>query len=271
MNEFPKGTRPEDTRAIDVAIDIDAPAADVWPYLSTSDGLSSWYVDVQLAEPKQGAAATLDFGGGMVVPAQIHTYEPGHKIRLGPPPDVDSPRVEEYRVTPRDGGGCTVRIVNWGFGEGADWDAEYDAVKKGWLEFLGVLKRVVESFRAFGRPRRVMLLSFGADPDAAWLRLAKDLGADALGAETPGAQVTLRPSFGPALTGTLDSVGDRKVGVHAATPTGGFVLRAAIECSMYGVMIGTTMMWFGDAAASAPADAWRQWFAQTFPPPPMPG
>ena len=35
----------------------------------------------------------------------------------------------EWLVEARDGGTCVVRLINSGFGSGAEWDAEYDATR----------------------------------------------------------------------------------------------------------------------------------------------
>lgn len=262
---FPKGTRPEDTRAVDVEIDIDASVEDVWPYLSTSEGLSSWYVGVELSEQREGASATLNFGPGMVVPCRVAAYEHHDRVRLGPPDGVDSPRVEEYRVAAREGGVCTVRIVNWGFGEGANWDAEYDAVKKGWRLFLGVLKVVVERFRRYGAASRATLVSGSADPAEAWQKLTALLGGEAVGQAQPGDRLTLAPAE-PVLTGVVDDVGERILGMTIDDGDGGLILRAAVE-GAGPAMVSISFWTFGARKAQTQAleASWGASLAEAFP------
>ena len=219
MTSFPKGTKPEDTRAVDVSIEIDATIEEVWPYLSTSEGLSAWYVDAKFSEEKAGATCTLTFGPGMVVPAHVQACDVNVRVRLGAPPEMDSPRVEEYRVSARDGGGCIVRIVNWGFGEGAQWDAEYEAVRKGWLAFLSALKPIAERFGTFGAPRRVQMLSTAANAEAAWSKLKDALG-DAVDSASSGARITLRPSFAaPVSQSEQECFSNPSDGTARAEPT----------------------------------------------------
>ncbi len=262
---FPKGTRPEDTRAVDVEVDIDATVEEIWPYLSTSEGLSSWYVDVELAEPRAGANATLTFGPGMVVPCRITAFEHGERVCIGPPDGVDSPRVEEYRVRAREGGGATVRIVNWGFGEGADWDAEYDAVKKGWRLFLGVLKVVVERFRRHGAAGRSNLLATSADPAQAWTALAGGLAGDAALGAALGDRLTLAPAE-PAVEGVVDMVSERMLGIVVDEADGGLIVRAAVE-GAGPAMVSVSFWSFGARKADAARleTSWGPWFRRTFP------
>lgn len=272
QSPFPKGTKPEDTRHIDVSVEIDAPAEEVWPYLSTSAGLSSWYVKADFAEEKAGASCTLDFGAGMVVPAYVQAYDVGQRVRLGPPPDVDSPRVEEYRVEAKAGGKCVVRVVNWGFGEGAMWDAEYEAVKKGWTGFLHLLKRIVERFGRLGYPQRVSLLSFAQDADAAWARLVEDLGLKALEGAKPGDDVRFKPTFADEVRGEVVERSSRGLLLAETTADAGTLFSASIEVAPFGVLVMAGFHFFGEARARAEpvAQKWEAWFHAAFPPPAMP-
>ncbi len=267
-NQFPKGTKPEDTRAIDVSIDIAAAPGDIWPYLSTSEGLSAWYVGADFEGQEVGARCTLTFGPGMAVPATVHAFEVEEKVALGPPPDVDSPRVEEYRIEKNAAGGCTVRIVNWGFGEGADWDKEYDAVKKGWLGFLGKLKEIVEHFSSFGAPRKVQFMAWGQDLDEAQAKLAAAFGPGAKGAK-PGDEVTLTPSFAPALTGQVVSADELGLRLRQVNKTGGLLFGGFVERYAGSAFVTLGLTLFGDAKDDGDAlqDAWGGWFADTFPSP----
>lgn len=269
MKQFPPGTRPEDTRKIEVEVEVDASVEEVWPYLSTSEGLSSWYVGAEFEEEKEGAKCTLTFGPGMEVPAFVQAYEANDHVRLGPPPGVDSPRVEEYSVRPKEGGGCLVRVVNWGFGEGADWDAEYDAVKKGWGIFLGGLKVIVERFRRLGYPATLQLVGMSADAASAWEKMSAALGASALGEAKLGQEVTLRAGSPGQITGTVYALGEREIGLFHATADGGVHLFAAVE-SPDGVsgMNSASLRLFGarKREASSLQSDWSSWFQEAFPP-----
>ena len=59
----------------------------------------------------------------------------------------------EWLVEARDGGSCVVRLVNSGFGSGAEWDAQYDGMEQGWRLFLKNLQLHLAHFRGqAGRP-----------------------------------------------------------------------------------------------------------------------
>jgi uncharacterized protein YndB with AHSA1/START domain len=264
---FPKGTRPEDTRAVDVSIDIDKSVDEVWPFLSTSEGMSSWYVGVDFAEQRAGAAVTLNFGAGMTVPCRVEAYDHHERVRIGPPEGVDSPRVEEYRVAAREGGGCTVRIVNWGFGDGADWDAEYDAVKKGWGFwglFLGVLKLVVERFGAYGPGGRSNLLAQSADASAAWVKLTNALGGEPVRRAKVGDRLVL--GHAPSVEGVVDIAEERMLRLSLDDGRGGIIVLAAVEGTQH--VMASISLWSFGARKSQAAEleaAWGSWFRQAFP------
>ncbi len=269
MSKFPPGTKPEDTRAIEVEIEIDASVEEVWPYLATSEGLSSWYVGAEFEEERAGVRCTLTFGPGMVVPAHIHVYEVHDRVRLGPPPGVDSPRVEEYSVRAKEGGGCVVRVTNWGFGEGADWDVEFESVKKGWGVFLATLKEVVEKFRQFGKPICVQLLSVSADAAGAWAKVEAMLGDKVGNGFSEGQQVSLGGALGTPLEGIITAAGEREFTMCHQTDDGGLLFYATVEQPGPMAMIGLGMRFFGahKSQAATVEASWGAWFQKAFPPP----
>ncbi len=61
----------------------------------------------------------------------------------------------EWLVEARDGGSCVVRLVNSGFGEGDDWDAQYHGMAEGWKIFLANLRLHLTHFR--GRAARPVI------------------------------------------------------------------------------------------------------------------
>ena len=65
------------------------------------------------------------------VNGRVAAWEPPHRIVLDGGEGVDW-LAFVWPVEARDGGSCVVRRVNTGFGTGAEWDAQYDGMVKGW-------------------------------------------------------------------------------------------------------------------------------------------
>ena len=82
----------------------------------------------------------------------------------------------EWLVEARDGGTCVVRLIQHGFGSGAEWDAEYDATTEGWRLFLANLRLYLTHFP--GQPcASVLVNGKAAGPvDRAFGELAGALG-----------------------------------------------------------------------------------------------
>ena len=85
----------------------------------------------------------------------------------------------EWLVEARDGGTCVVRLINSGFGSGAEWDAEYDATQSGWRLFLYNLRLYLTHFP--GQACSSVLVNVGATgpADRAFADLAGGLGLPA--------------------------------------------------------------------------------------------
>ncbi|MBK6440578.1 MAG: SRPBCC domain-containing protein [Actinomycetales bacterium] len=80
------------------------------------------------------------------VNGRVAAWEPPHRIVLDGGEGVDW-LAFVWLVEARDGGSCVVRRVNTGFGTGAEWDAQYDGMVKGWGLFLRNLQLHLEHFR----------------------------------------------------------------------------------------------------------------------------
>lgn len=61
-----------------------------------------------------------------------------------------------------------MKLVQSGFGEGAEWDDEYQGVNSGWEMVLAVLRHYLENY--FGRPRSHALAMLSAEYTASELR-----------------------------------------------------------------------------------------------------
>ena len=144
------------TRSTQVEIEIEAPPAAVWRALTDASELTRWFPLDARVEPGTGGKIFLSWGEAFAGEVRIDIWEPGQRLRA-----IDSRRAADgsvveiatdYHIEAR-GGGTVLRVVQSGFGRGADWDAEYDAVSRGWTFELRSLRHYLERHR--GKDRRV--------------------------------------------------------------------------------------------------------------------
>ena len=189
----------DESRAIDLSVEVPGTVEEVWEAIATGPGITSWFVP-HTVEGREDGVATMDFGPGMgVETARVAAWEPPHRLVL-----ESGPLAYEWLVEARSGGTCVVRLVNRGFGSGEDWDAQYDGMDTGWRLFLENLRLHQERFA--GQPARSVIPTHmlpGGRDDAfarvcAALGLPVDLEAGA-GFRTAGSGV-------PTLSGTVDRV-----------------------------------------------------------------
>src|SRR5690349_18588721 len=129
--------QPRPPRVIDLSIEVPGTPEAVWDAIATGPGISSWYVPHQVDE-REGGTVTLSFGSFGEVTSRVSAWEPPRRVVFGG--EGDRPLAFEWRVEAKDGGTCIVRLVASGFGEGADWDSEYDGQAQGWTIFLRNLR-----------------------------------------------------------------------------------------------------------------------------------
>ena len=94
------------------------------------------------------------FGPGpeMQIPGRVAVWEPPRRICFDGGEGVDG-LAFEWTVEPRGADRCVVRLVNTGFGQGNEWDAQYDAMVEGWGLFMSNLRLHLEHFGGRRRSR----------------------------------------------------------------------------------------------------------------------
>jgi uncharacterized protein YndB with AHSA1/START domain len=122
---------------LDQSIEIAAPAGRVWELVSTSEGLSSWFVDATVIAGPQGSV-TLRFAPGAEATVPMLIWDVPHRIRFGMP---DGGRVHDITVTATPEG-ARVQLRDEGV-----HDAEAEATTAGWAGFLGRLRTLAETGR----------------------------------------------------------------------------------------------------------------------------
>lgn len=124
-------------KVLDQSIDVAAPVGRAWELVSTSEGLSGWFVDAAVV-PGPDGSVTLRFAPGAEATVPILVWEPPHRIRFG---IADGGRVHDITVT-ATASGCRVEVQD----EGVP-DAEADSTAEGWTGFLGRLRELAEAHR----------------------------------------------------------------------------------------------------------------------------
>ena len=97
----------------------------------------------------------MHFGEGMDETGTVTAWEPPRRFAYGTGAGTERALEYEWLVEPGRGGHSRVALVNSGFGEGADWDRDYDGMAGGWPLFLENLRLVRTHFPGAGlRVRR---------------------------------------------------------------------------------------------------------------------
>jgi uncharacterized protein YndB with AHSA1/START domain len=246
-------------RAIELEIEVPGTPEQVWQAIATGPGISSWYVP-HTVEERAGGAATASFGPGpeMQVSGRVAAWEPLHRVVFDGG-DADQGLAFEWQVEARDGGSCLVRLVNTGFGDGNEWDDQYDQMTEGWKLFLFNLKLHLEHFRG-QQATAVLAMAMWAGPaDAAWAALTSGLGIAA--EPVVGERLRTTATDVPTLAGTVVDAGPHRVALLLDQPAAGTAFLAA---EGHGEAIGVSVwsyLYGADGAAAAARDeaAWWAW------------
>ena len=125
-----------DTRAIRLETAVPGTPEEVWQAIATGPGISTWFVPAEV-DGRLGGEILLEFGPGLKERGTITTWEPPHRFAYQ---DESERRLAyEFVVEARSGDLCVVRLINSGFGEGANWDHEIESMTGGWKLFLHML------------------------------------------------------------------------------------------------------------------------------------
>lgn len=247
-------------RRLEKRVEFDADPEQVWEAVATGPGLSTWFVPHRI-DPDSGTI-TADFGAGNEATGRITAWEPGRRVVFGPaepPPEGQPSHAFEFLVEGRDGGGAVLRFVHSGFGEGADWDAEYDSFDAGWDLFLGNLRAYLAHFPGLPVRNAVTMTYTPGSAKEVWPVLHRALGLP--GPPAVGDTVTLD---GPSpVAGVVDVAGDAFLGVRSehGLHRVGAEGEAGCGVSVYHYFYGI------DVDADALAAAWQAWLEERFPRP----
>jgi uncharacterized protein YndB with AHSA1/START domain len=253
-----------DTRVIDLSVEVPGSPEEVWKTISTGPGITSWYVPHQVEE-RPGGTVRMDFGPAYGEhTAEVAVWEPPRRVVFAGSGETEM--AFEWLVTDRHDGTCGVRLVNSGFAQGEEGDAELDAMRSGWSIFLENLRLHLTHFRGRRAHAVIPTVMTTGPHDSGFSRLCAALGIpDDL---RDGARVVTSGEGVPALAGTLDRVletgSTRTYLVLLDSPTPG---TAFLTAEGWGdlVSLSAYLYLYGPAPEGFP-DRWSTYLAEQFPP-----
>ena len=192
-------------------IELNATPEEVWDAIATGPGIDAWFMGYNDVEPGEGGSMSMTMGGH-TERSTITAWEPNkrvaHRGEEGPDGAVHA---FEYLIEGREGGSTVLRFVHSGF-MGDDWEAEYEALSKGWGMYLDKLAEYFTYFRGrSATPVFAMVPPLEGEGDVVQ-RLQEGLGLQ----QTPkvGDQVHLTPENLPPIDGVVDYVRGDFLGVR---------------------------------------------------------
>ena len=243
---------------IDLSVEVEGTPEQVWTAIATGPGISSWFVPTTVEE-QEGGRTTSIFGPGpeMTIPGRVAAWEPPHRVLFDSGQDVEG-LAFEWLVETRDGGTCIVRLVNSGFGSGAEWDAQYDGMEQGWQLFMKNLQLHLAHFP--GQAGRAMLPTamWAGDQPTTWAAVTDALGIPA--APTPGERIVAQGDVPPLAGTVVDSEPGFRMSLLLDAPLPGTALIAS-EGTGESTGVSIWLYVYGDEAETVVARDERRWSA----------
>ena len=136
-----------------------------------------------------------------------------------------------------------MRLVNSGFGNGDEWDDQYDAMAEGWRMFLSNLRLHLTHFSGQSATTSLPGAVWPGTSDAAWARLCAGLGVEA--EARIGDRVDVVAANAPELGGIVADVAPTRITLLLDNPAPGTAVIAAeavgevVQVSVWSYLYGT--------------------------------
>ena len=264
-------TNATETRSIETTLEINAPVEAVWKALTDPEEIARWFSPRAQVKPGVGGTIRWTWDETIDWESRIEIWEADRHLRAvydKPPlsPDVAlGPALLAMDFTLEARAGTTVlRLVHSGFGQGSDWDEEYDGVRRGWGYELGSLRHYLEHHR--GKPRQVAWarVPIRVSQEEAWRRLMGPQGLTRRG--TPddlreGGQYDITASTGDSFRGEVLAYDPPKEFGATVVNLNNSLLRVAVEkCGGPGLEAWVWVSTYGlpQADVDALQDRWQK-------------
>lgn len=130
---------------IERTVTLDRPPSEVWPALTTAEGLSAWFGEQATIDLRPGGAASMIFASGMNVEMRVERVEEpsvfAYTWRLPDLPEDDPRRTfVEFTLEPA-GDGTLLRVTETGFAQLPVENRRdtYESHSEGWSQELAEL------------------------------------------------------------------------------------------------------------------------------------
>ena len=181
---------PNESRSIDVAVDIAASPDTVWNALTDPAELVRWFPLQAEVTPGVGGKVRWSWDDKWTWESRIDLWEPGRRLRLvqddAQPFDVEGGFLADDATQGRRvamdftletvAGRTRLHLVHSGFGFGERWDDEVDGVTVGWNHELRGLAFYLERHRGKARHSALAHLTWNESQAAAWRKLLSPAG-----------------------------------------------------------------------------------------------
>jgi Activator of Hsp90 ATPase homolog 1-like protein len=251
-----------DPTVLELSVPVQGTIDEVWRAVATGPGNTSWYVPTTIEE-HAGGATTSRFGEGpeMVVHGRVTVWDPPRRVCFDGGEEAAAAGGMTFDWMVEDGPGDlhTVRLLNGGFPDTPEGQAQKAAMEGGWGLFLQNLQLHLEHFR--GEDGTSMLpMAGGPGPRAdVWRRVTAALGLPA--APSVGDHLRVTGDGAPPLAGRVVGVDSWRITLLLDEPTRGTAFIAAEGDDEF-VMTSVWVYLYGDDAAAIvarDADGWSAW------------
>lgn len=167
---MPKDSKTETGSTIEFSLEIKASPEIVWKALTDAEELKNWFpLDARIS-PGKGGAIWLSWGDGMEGEAPIEAWEPNSHFRWVEGEDpATQVAVDFYLET--HAGKTVLRLVDSGFGPGANWEDYYNSKHCGWDFELRSLRHYLEHHHGEKRHAVWVRRKTSLSREEAWNRL----------------------------------------------------------------------------------------------------
>lgn len=194
-------------RRVKAEVEIEASPEAIWKAIATGPGIASWFMGMESEfDERVGGEVRTKMGDKMVPIAKLTAWDPPkHFATKGENPfGPGSPPIGyEWTVEAKDGGKCTLRLVQTLFTDEDSWDSQLGDTENGWASFFHILRNYVE--RHADQPTGIVqaMGPMQGSKDEAFERITDALG---LGHLEKGASISCKVDGAPSFSGEIEDV-----------------------------------------------------------------
>jgi uncharacterized protein YndB with AHSA1/START domain len=249
--------------SFEVEAEVPGTPEQIWQAIATGPGVTLWFTRMEIEE-RLGGRVVAD--PNQPVAAKVTVWEPPHRFAYEYPESA-GPHAWEYTIEAREGGSCTVRLVDSCFVKAGDFAGEIPTGPEGWKWAFDLLIQNQTYFPG----------QLGASVQAMWPvpgTFSESLATfrDALGLPDPrpGEEIAALAPGAPTLAGRTISFDGRVMIILLEQPGPGLAWLGTGGASEQQSHAMVHINLFGPGAAEVAAreePRWFAWLAQTYPMP----